>query len=206
MLFEGAEDLRPLPFIERRRGSRPVSLQAAAGLRSLAAAPFAAGRVASRRRGPTAAEGVMLKRSDRPMLPAARRAWYKWKRDPQLVDAVLMYAQRGHGKRSTFYSDYTFGLWHGDELVPSARPISASPMPSSGARPLGAQPHDQPLRPGARGESGLVLEVAFEGCIARPATNPASPCASPHQPHPLGQALPEADQLATLEKLLPAKV
>src|SRR3546814_14630942 len=37
--------------------------------------------------------------------------WFKWKRDPYLIDAVLMYAQRGHGKRSSFYSDYTFGVW-----------------------------------------------------------------------------------------------
>ena len=41
--------------------------------------------------------------------------WFKWKRDPFLVDAVLMYAQRGHGKRSSFYSDYTFGVWTTDE-------------------------------------------------------------------------------------------
>ena len=44
--------------------------------------------------------------------------WFKWKRDPNVVDAVLMYAQRGHGKRSSFYSDYTFGVWKGNEIVP----------------------------------------------------------------------------------------
>ncbi len=48
--------------------------------------------------------------------------WYKWKHDPYVIDAVLMYAQRGHGKRSSFYSDFTFGVWRagqdGDELVP----------------------------------------------------------------------------------------
>ncbi len=64
-------------------------------------------------------EGVMLKRRDSPYL-AGRPAgmWYKWKRDPRVVDAVLMYAQRGHGKRSSYYSDYTFGLWQGDALLP----------------------------------------------------------------------------------------
>ena len=60
--------------------------------------------------------------------------WFKWKRDPHLVDAVLMYAQRGHGKRSSFYSDYTFGVWAGAEerrsWCRSARPISASPTRS----------------------------------------------------------------------------
>ncbi|MBW8881266.1 MAG: ATP-dependent DNA ligase, partial [Asticcacaulis sp.] len=64
-------------------------------------------------------EGVMLKRRDstyvagRPTGP-----WYKWKINPKLVDAVLMYAQRGSGKRSSFYSDFTFGLWSGNQLLP----------------------------------------------------------------------------------------
>ena len=74
-----------------------------------------------------AIEGVMLKRRDSPYVAGRRTGlWYKWKRDPLLVDCVLMYAQRGNGRRSSFYSDYTFGCWEGDpddpagnaELVP----------------------------------------------------------------------------------------
>ncbi len=71
-----------------------------------------------------AIEGVMLKRRDSPYLPGRRAGlWFKWKRDPLLVDCVLMYAQRGSGKRSSFYSDFTFGCWDGDpdsgaELLP----------------------------------------------------------------------------------------
>lgn len=71
-----------------------------------------------------AIEGVMLKRRDSAYV-AGRKAglWFKWKRDPLLVDCVLMYAQRGSGKRSSFYSDFTFGCWDGDpdagaELLP----------------------------------------------------------------------------------------
>jgi DNA ligase-1 len=65
----------------------------------------------------------MLKRRDAAYLPGRPKGpWWKWKRDPHLIDAVLMYAQRGSGKRSSFYSDYTFGVWTpgetGDELVP----------------------------------------------------------------------------------------
>jgi DNA ligase-1 len=81
-----------------------------------------------------AIEGVMLKRRDSPYVAGRRTGlWYKWKRDPLLVDCVLMYAQRGSGKRSSFYSDFTFGCWDGDpdqgapNCCPSARPISASP-------------------------------------------------------------------------------
>lgn len=77
-----------------------------------------------------AIEGLMLKRRDSPYV-AGRRAglWYKWKRDPLLIDAVLMYAQRGSGKRSSFYSDYTFGCWAGDpdrgaELLPVGKAYS----------------------------------------------------------------------------------
>ena len=71
-----------------------------------------------------AIEGVMLKHRQSPYV-AGRRAglWYKWKREPLLIDCVLMYAQRGSGKRSSFYSDFTFGCWNGDpdagaELLP----------------------------------------------------------------------------------------
>ncbi|WP_062783180.1 cisplatin damage response ATP-dependent DNA ligase [Novosphingobium capsulatum] len=62
-----------------------------------------------------AIEGVMLKRRDAPYVSGRRAGlWYKWKRDPLLIDCVLMYAQRGSGKRSSFYSDFTFGCWDGD--------------------------------------------------------------------------------------------
>jgi DNA ligase-1 len=72
-----------------------------------------------------AIEGLMLKRKDS-LYIAGRPSglWYKWKRDPLLVDCVLMYAQRGHGKRSSYYSDYTFGLWQDDELLPICKAYS----------------------------------------------------------------------------------
>ncbi len=65
-------------------------------------------------------EGLMIKDISSPYVAGRpKHAWYKWKCDPHLLDAVLMYAQRGHGKRSSYYSDYTFGLWAGDgQLLP----------------------------------------------------------------------------------------
>lgn len=77
--------------------------------------------LAALRANPPAAviEGVMIKRRDSAYVAGRPRGpWFKWKRDPMVVDAVLLYAQRGHGKRSGFHSDFTFGLWDGDRLVP----------------------------------------------------------------------------------------
>ena len=124
MLFEGPEDLRPLPWTKRRArleafmpGMDPERFD----LSELIAADhfdqLEEMRIAARSEG---VEGIMLKRRDSPYV-AGRRAglWYKWKRDPLTADCVLMYAQRGSGKRSSFYSDYTFGCWTADgELLP----------------------------------------------------------------------------------------
>lgn len=66
-----------------------------------------------------AVEGLMIKRKDSTYIAGRPKGyWYKWKRNPYVVDAVLMYAQRGHGRRSSYYSDYTFGLWNNGQLVP----------------------------------------------------------------------------------------
>lgn len=134
LLFDGAEDCRALPFDTRR--SR---LEAFLGRHSLARmdlSPLVAftslEALAALRAGAreAAIEGLMLKRADSPYLAGrVKGVWWKWKRAPQTIDAVLLYAQRGHGKRSSFYSDYTFGLWRpdgagGEELVPVGKAYS----------------------------------------------------------------------------------
>ena len=124
MLFDGDDDIRALPWSERRmrlerfldRNPQPrcdlspiIDYADAEDLRRI------------RRQGADEQghEGVMLKRRSSPYVPGRPKGlWYKWKRDPNVVDAVLMYAQRGHGKRSSYYSDYTFGVWKGNEIVP----------------------------------------------------------------------------------------
>jgi DNA ligase-1 len=123
LLFDGTEDLRGLPFDERR--TRLESWIGRVAPKRMDLSPLirfsSLQELMVLRDGARAAsiEGLMLKRGDSPYLPGrVKGQWWKWKRDPLTVDAVLMYAQRGHGKRSSFYSDYTFGLWRGDELVP----------------------------------------------------------------------------------------
>ena len=124
ILFEGAEDLRALPWSGRRgrlEAFMPSLDPDRFDLSELIAADhfeqLEEMRIAARDEG---VEGIMLKRRDSPYV-AGRRAglWYKWKRDPLTADCVLMYAQRGSGKRSSFYSDYTFGCWSASgELLP----------------------------------------------------------------------------------------
>jgi DNA ligase-1 len=115
----------------------------------------------------------MLKRRDSPYLPGRPKGyWYKWKRDPATIDAVLMYAQRGHGKRSSLYSDYTFGVWDqgddGDVLVPVGKAYFGFTDAELRQLDLFVRNHTTnrfgPVREVSHGKnSGLVLEIAFEG-------------------------------------------
>ena len=122
-------DLRQLPLAERR--ARLLELLGHVGDPRLMASPeVLAGdwaqadalRQSARERG---VEGLMLKRRDSVYQAGRRRGdWWKWKLDPLTIDAVLVYAQPGSGRRSTLYTDYTFALWDGDRLVPVAKAYS----------------------------------------------------------------------------------
>jgi len=181
LLADGDADLRDLPFAERRQRlerfianladsridiSPLVPFETWAELTAARADPASAGAGADAE----AVEGVMLKRRDAPYVPGRPKGpWWKWKRDPMIVDAVLMYAQRGHGKRSSYYSDYTFGVWNGeDELVPVGKAyfgftdeelieidrfVRRNTVDRFG--PVREVTHEK--------TQGLVLEVAFEG-------------------------------------------
>ncbi len=134
LLFDGAEDLRARPFVERRARleawfarTRPARMDLSELVPFDSLEALEAIRAGARE---AAIEGLMLKRADSPYLPGRVKGhWWKWKRAPLSVDAVLMYAQRGHGKRSSYYSDYTFGLWRPDgaggrDLVPIGKAYS----------------------------------------------------------------------------------
>jgi DNA ligase 1 len=184
LLVEGDTDLREHPFEARRirlealvaRLASPridlSPLVAFATWDALAAAradPAHAGAGADAE----AVEGVMIKRRDAPYLPGRPKGlWWKWKRDPFVIDAVLMYAQRGHGKRSSFYSDYTFGVWAageaGDELVPVGKAYfgftDAELAEIDRFVRRNTVNRFGPVREVAHGrDAGLVFEVAFEG-------------------------------------------
>jgi DNA ligase-1 len=221
LLMDEDDDIRRLPFAERRKRLEAFvsrlprdrfdlsPLQPFANwdeLRALRAAPPPG--------DPAIAEGLMLKRRDsiyeagRPKGP-----WFKWKRDPHLIDAVLMYAQRGHGKRSGFYSDFTFGVWKKDEngedhLTPVGKAYFG--FTDEELKQLDKFVRDHtverygPVRSvRASRDFGLVLEVAFEG-LARSARHKSGVAMRFPRIHRIRWDKParEADELATLEGLL----
>lgn len=164
------EDLRESPLEIRRQRLRDLlgatadpRLMLSPGIHVGTWDEAAALRETSRDRG---VEGLMLKRLASPYRSGRRRGdWWKWKVDPLTIDAVLLYAQAGHGRRSTLYTDYTFGVWNdADELVPVAKAYSGL-----GDKDILAL--DQWIRTHTRERFGpvrsvaaeLVFELGFEG-------------------------------------------
>ncbi|HSI87079.1 MAG TPA: cisplatin damage response ATP-dependent DNA ligase [Candidatus Methylacidiphilales bacterium] len=133
-LFLDGEDMRPLPFLERRqklsqwwsRQDPAIDFMELSELLELRDRDHMNElRLKANRTDIPYIEGLMLKRKDSAYVTGRPKGlWFKWKRDPLVVDAVLMYAQRGTGKRSSFYSDYTFGLWLNGELLPVGKAYS----------------------------------------------------------------------------------
>jgi DNA ligase 1 len=169
LLRAGAEDLRNLPFIDRRQRLEAWYGEAAprSRLDLSPLIPFAgwdelqALRDGARARG---IEGVMLKRADSLYVSGRPKGpWFKWKRGALTIDAVLMYAQRGHGKRSSFYSDYTFGAWSGDALVPVGKAYSGYTDEELRRLDQWVRNHTtNRFGPVREVEPSLVLEVAFD--------------------------------------------
>jgi len=124
ILFDGDEDVRAMSWRERRGRLEDWfehNPQTRLDISQVLQFSDWQDLAAIRRRGADehGHEGVMIKLKTSPYVPGRPKGlWFKWKRDPNVVDAILMYAQRGHGKRSSFYSDYTFGVWAGNEIVP----------------------------------------------------------------------------------------
>ena len=130
VLVDGVDDLRPLPWTERRARLEALMPDLPADRFDLStvieAEDFEALGVIREGARDAAIEGMMLKRRNSPYVNGRRAGlWYKWKRDPLTADCVMMYAQRGSGRRSSYYSDYTFGCWTADgELTPVGKAYS----------------------------------------------------------------------------------
>jgi DNA ligase 1 len=224
LLGEGDADLRTLPFAERRKRleafvtrlddpridlSPVIPFESWDELTSARADPASAGAGGDAQ----AVEGVMLKRRDAPYLPGRPKGhWWKWKRDPHIIDAVLMYAQRGHGKRSSYYSDYTFGVWtnseDGELLVPVGKAYFGFTdeellqidrfVRRNTTEKFGPVRHvvHEP-------DQGLVLEVAFEGLARSPRHKSGIAMRFPRINRLRWDKPPrEADRLETLERML----
>jgi DNA ligase-1 len=217
ILDDSGEDLRHLSFRERRARLESfvgklktdrIDLSPIVSVSDIAALEVA-------RNNPPAPEieGIMLKRWDstyeagRPKGP-----WFKWKRDPFLIDAVMMYAQRGHGKRSSFYSDFTFGVWRDvdgeDQLTPVGKAYFG--FTDEELKQLDKFVHDNtierfgPVRSvTATKDHGMVLEVAFEG-LQRSTRHKSGVAMRFPRINRLRFDKPaaEADRLETLEALL----
>lgn len=168
ILFDGPADLRSLPFDQRRDRLEQFVAKAACPVLDLSEQIAFQSRedLAALRDGAreAAIEGLMLKRCDSAYVAGRPKGpWFKWKRDPLIADAVLMYAQRGHGKRSSFYSDYTFGVWRGDELVPVGKAYFG--FTDEELRQIDKWVRDHTIHrygPVREVEQGLVFEVAFD--------------------------------------------
>jgi DNA ligase 1 len=226
LLAEGDTDLRTLPFAERRARleafvaklddpridlSSTIAFDSWDALAAARKDPAGAGAGEDAE----AVEGVMLKRRDALYLPGRPKGqWWKWKRDPHIIDAVLMYAQRGHGKRSSYYSDYTFGVWtkseDGEQLVPVGKAYFGFTdeellqidrfVRRNTTEKFGPVRHvvHEP-------DQGLVLEVAFEG-LQRSTRHKSGVAMRFPRINRLRWDKPprEADRLETLERMLKA--
>ena len=169
ILFDGPEDLRGLTLTERRArleafvprlDPERFDLSQLIEAESFEALEEIRGGARD-----AAIEGVMLKRRDSLYVPGRKTGlWYKWKRDPLVADCVLMYAARGSGKRSSYYSDYTFGCWNeGGELLPVGKAYFGFTDEELKWLDRFVRNHTvERFGPVREVEKSLVLEVAFD--------------------------------------------
>ena len=166
-------DLRQEPLMTRRNllGHLVEAVQMPGLLRLSPEVPFTQWqdlRIARQSSRDQGSEGLMIKRKSSPYGVGRKRGdWFKWKVDPFTIDAVLLYAQRGHGRRAGLYTDFTFGIWKGEELLPFTKAYSG--LTDEEVRQLNTWIKGNTLHrtgPVVMLQQDLVFEIAFEG-IAR---------------------------------------
>jgi DNA ligase-1 len=212
LLFDGLDDLRGLGFVERRTRlenwivrHRPERSDLSALVPFTLFSELETLWTGAREQG---IEGLMLKRRTSPYLAGRLKGhWWKWKRAALTLDCVLMYAQRGSGKRSSYYSDYTFGVWRGEgDLVPVGKAYSGFTDEEllrldRWIRNNTAE-HFGPVRAVA---PGIVLEIAFDSVQRSTRHKSGVAMRFPRVHRIRWDKLPaEADTLDNVLRLLPA--
>ena len=175
MLFDGDEDIRDLD-LGRRRQRLEAWLRAEASdrLDLSQILPFQSWDELADLRHHAAEvlghEGLMIKQIGSSYVAGRPRGpWFKWKREPRMIDTVMMYAQRGHGRRSSFYSDFTFGIWKGNEIVPVGKAYSG--FTDEELKELDKFVRSNTTNrfgPVREVEKTLVVELAFDSAHASP--------------------------------------
>lgn len=210
ILFDGEEDLRELTWEKRRTRLEQIVDRLDPGRFDISglidATDFEELEELRASARDVAIEGIMLKRRDSPYVAGRRTGlWYKWKRDPLTADCVLMYAQRGSGKRSSYYSDYTFGCWAANgELLPVGKAYFGFTDEELRWLDRWIRGHTvQRFGPVREVEKSLVLEVAFDSIHASSRHKSGVAMRFPRisrirTDKPAG----EADQLSTLEAMV----
>ncbi|WP_370303653.1 cisplatin damage response ATP-dependent DNA ligase, partial [Pseudooceanicola sp.] len=172
--WQGA-DIRARPLVERRAllATLVADLPPDAPLRLSPEIAFADWTALARSRAgarEARAEGLMLKRRDSAYGTGRRKGdWWKWKLDPLTVDAVMIYAQSGHGRRANLFTDFTFAVWNGNDLVPFTKAYSG--LSDDEFREITAwvrRNTQQRFGPVRQVTPEHVFEIAFEGIHESP--------------------------------------
>jgi len=220
LLFQGDQDIRARTFFERRERLGDVIDKAPHDRFDLSdLVDFSDWQELDRLRidpPDPVIEGVMIKRKDSPYQAGRLKGpWFKWKRDPYNIDAVMLYAQRGHGKRSSYYSDFTFGVWaetpDGEQLVPVGKAYFG--FTDAELEVLDKFVRDNtverfgPVRAvRAEPDFGFVLEVAFEGIQRSTRHKSGVAMRFPRIARLRADKLPrDADRLSTLTAMIDAQ-
>lgn len=168
LLEYNGSDIRSYPLIQRKKWLKEVILKADGKLLHSDSIVFNSWEELAGIRENARdmqAEGIMIKRADSSYKVGRKRGdWWKWKIEPLTVDAVLIYAQKGHGKRADLYTDYTFGVWNEKELIPFAKAYSGLTDKEIREVDRFVKKHTlERFGPVRTVKPELVFEIAFEG-------------------------------------------
>ena len=175
LLENAGSDIRDLTFKERRKSLKDITSKLPNDLpiRLSESVPFQTWDALAKERDRSRelnAEGLMIKRLDSPYLSGRKRGdWWKWKVDPLTIDAVMIYAQAGHGRRANLFTDYTFAVWNGAELTPFTKAYSG--LTDAEFREITSWVRKNTLQrfgPVRQVTPHHVFEIAFEGIQASP--------------------------------------